>query len=149
MYIFLLWILYETCTILRADSKVECTINACFNRTANCYSRSIALAFRKSNISPEWKVVRPISPYVVPYKCAFQKRISSGIVFTGGRAQSGGLVAKLPVHGAIYISWFSYSSGSAALEICKRARSRDAICIYSYWDSNVAEINRGSVKGLP
>lgn len=57
---------------------------------------SIACIRKKSNISPEWGDRKANISVYRRWQGAFQKRISSGIVFTGGR-EVNGLVAKLAV----------------------------------------------------
>ncbi|KYN06598.1 hypothetical protein ALC62_02452 [Cyphomyrmex costatus] len=87
------------------------------------------------------RVIRGHHTLLLDIRCTMKQHFSDGLFPSCGRAQSGGLVAKLPVHSAIYISWFSYSSGSAALEICKRARLRDTIGATNFeseWDQRIA-----------
>lgn len=77
------------------------------------------------SLSRGWDRVRPISPYVALRKCAFEKRISSVIVFTGGRAERAAYSRNYS-----YTLQYTYptavacSSGSVTLEICKRKCSR-------------------------
>lgn len=80
------------------------------------------------------EVARPISPYVALCKCAFQKRISPGIVFTGGRVHSERLSCKIArTQCDIYLTALIFIGFGGP----RNLRTRDAIGIYSHRDSNI------------